>query len=119
MIVLFVEQLKNRHSIETVRTYLRYLKIFFNYLVESELILKSPIPKNLMSKSLRKPISIFNENILKDIYNTAKERDYKYYLILKRLELTGQRPCDVLRLSWEDIHLNKGLISVSSLKQIK
>lgn len=118
-IKLFIEQFKNNHSIETVRTYLRYLKIFFNYLVEADMIIKSPIPKNLMPKSLRKPISIFNLDTLNKIFETAKERDYKYYLILKTLELTGQRPCDILRLRWNDIDMKRNIIYIKLSKTNK
>lgn len=95
------------------------MRIFFNYLVEADLIIKSPIPKNIMPKSLRKPISTFDLNTLNKIFEVAKERDYKYYIILKMLELTGQRPCDILRIKWEDIDLKKNIITIKISKTSK
>ncbi|HEX2787600.1 MAG TPA: site-specific integrase [Ignavibacteria bacterium] len=107
----YLEQLIPGRSIETIRTYIRYMRIFFNYLVEENVLIKSPVSKKLMPKAQKKPIKTFEPVLLENTLNIAKERDYQYYLVLQMLLLTGQRPCDVLRIKWKDIDLlNKKLI---------
>lgn len=75
------------------------MKIFFNFLVEEDIIPRNPIRKKQIPKRIKKNIVFFSENMLDEILNTAKDRDPEYYKFLKMLLLTGQRPIDVLGLT--------------------
>ncbi|HEX2787576.1 MAG TPA: site-specific integrase [Ignavibacteria bacterium] len=118
-IKLLISELKTNRSIETVRSYLRYFKIFFNFLVEEEYILKSPIPKKFMPRSPKKLIKTFDSNMIENILSLAKQRDHKYYCFLKMLLLTGQRPGDVLNFRFKDMNLEKDLLFIKISKTDK
>lgn len=95
----FVKKIRNEISNATVLTYLRYLKGFFNYLVEYEYIIKSPITKRVTPKSEIKDIKIFDSGSINLILDKANELNHNYYVIYKFLLLTGLRPCDIFELT--------------------
>ncbi|MCX6157381.1 MAG: tyrosine-type recombinase/integrase [Ignavibacteriae bacterium] len=95
----FIEKLKPKVANSTLLTYISYMKIFFNFLVEEDIIPRNPIRKKQIPKRIKKNIVFFSENMLDEILNTAKDRDPEYYKFLKMLLLTGQRPIDVLGLT--------------------
>lgn len=106
----FIEHLKNNVGNSTMLTYISYMKIFFNYLVEEEIILRNPIRKKQIPKRVKKQIVFFRQDMIDDILKLAKERDEEYYKFLIMLLMTGQRPIDVLGLKAGNIDLENGII---------
>ncbi|MBK6536859.1 MAG: tyrosine-type recombinase/integrase [Ignavibacteria bacterium] len=109
-IIKFRNSIWNELSNATVRTYLRYLKGFFNYLVEYDYLEKSPVRKGISPKSEIMPIKIFNGQDINRILEKANERDTEYYKIYKILLLTGMRPCDLFTLKAGNFDLQTGIL---------
>ncbi|MFA5010564.1 MAG: tyrosine-type recombinase/integrase [Ignavibacteria bacterium] len=118
-IARFIENLKSKVANSSMLTYINYMKIFFNFLVEEEIILRNPIRKKQIPKRVKKNIVFFSEKMLEDILQTAKERDESYYKFLMMLLLTGQRPIDVLGLTVGNIDMENGKIVVNISKTNK
>lgn len=116
---LFIEHLKRSVSNSTMLTYINYMKIFFNYLIDEEIIHRNPIRKNQIPRRVKKNIVFFNEKMVDDILNVAKERDEKYYGFLMMLLLTGQRPIDVLSLKVGNIDMENKVIEFNISKTSK
>jgi len=111
-IVKFINLLKPIVANATMHNYIRYVKILFNYLVDEDYLIKSPIKKKLIPKLKRKNIVIFNKADLEDILKIAKERDPLYYNCLMMLLLTGLRPVDLIRLKISDFEFSRKQINV-------
>lgn len=109
----FINHLTSRVSNATLHTYMSYLKMLFNFLVEEDYILKSPVKKNQLPAKLKKKIVYFDEDTLKSIFDLAKLRDIQYYNFLKLLRLTGQRPGDVLELKKSNFDMTNGTSGTS------
>ncbi|HEY5536684.1 MAG TPA: site-specific integrase [Ignavibacteria bacterium] len=118
-IIMFIRSLQNKVQNASLITYMNYLKGFFNYLVDEEYIVKSPIRKKDCPRKHRKSIVTFSERMLNQILIIAKERDYMFYCILNLLALTGIRPCDLLRLKVADFNLDIKIIDVKISKTRK
>ncbi|MDD5361411.1 MAG: tyrosine-type recombinase/integrase [Ignavibacteria bacterium] len=118
-IVGYIEYLKPKVENSTLLTYINYMKIFFNFLVEEEIIVRNPIRKKQIPKRVKRNIVFFNQKMLDDILKTAKERDPEYYKFLMMLLLTGQRPIDVLSLKVGNIDLGNKIIIVNISKTNK
>jgi len=118
-IALYIEHLKPIVRNSTMLTYITYMKIFFNFLVEEEIIPRNPIRKKQIPKRIKNNIVFFSDKMMDDILRVAKERDVKYYKFLMMLLLTGQRPTDVLGLRVCDIDLKKNIIQINISKTDK
>jgi integrase/recombinase XerD len=118
-IARFIKDLKPKVENSTMLTYINYMKIFFNYLVEEEIIPKNPIRKKQIPKRIKKNITFFSDKMLKDILELAKEKDRQYYVFLKMLLLTGQRPIDVLGLTYGNINIEDETLVVNISKTSK
>ena len=112
----FVKYLSPKVRNATIRTYITYLKGFFNYLVEEDLIIKSPIKSKFIPKPVGKNIITFEEDMLNEILKAAKTIDPMFHNILKMLLLTGIRPCDLLNLKAGDIDLKNLVIHLDISK---
>ena len=115
----FIEHLKPLVTNSTLLTYITYMKIFFNYLVEEEIISRNPFRKKQIPKRIKNNIVFFNEKMIEDIMNLAKERDINYYKFLRMLLLTGQRPIDVLNLTVGSVDLENNIINFNISKTQK
>jgi integrase len=119
----FIEYLKPKVENSTLLTYISYIRMLFNFLVEEEVIPKSPIRKKQLPKRIKKNIVFFNERMLDDILNLAQVRDVEnnsnFYVFLKMLLLTGQRPIDVLGLTYGNIEIENNRIVVNISKTSK
>lgn len=115
----YIEYLKPRVANSTLLTYITYMKIFFNYLVEEEIIPRNPIRKKQIPKRIKKNIVFFNEKMVDDIMNLAKVRNRNYYKFLMMLLLSGQRPADVLELKVGNIDLENNIICFNISKTQK
>jgi len=118
-IARYIDYLKPKVKNSTLLTYINYMKIFFNYLVEEEIIYRNPIRKKQIPKRAKRNIVFFNENMLEDILRVARERDEEYYKFLNMLLLTGQRPIDILGLTFDNIDMENNVIVVNISKTDK
>jgi len=104
----FVNSCKAKgNSKETMRTYLAYMRGFFNYLLEIELLEKSPLSKRMFPQSEIKNVVIFDADSITAILDRSRKKDKQLYRILKMLLLTGARPCDLLRLKADDFDMKR------------
>lgn len=115
----FITSIINEVSNATMHTYIRYLKIFFNYLKDEELIYRSPIVKSIIPKRVKNEIVIFTNEELNNILKEAKKLDEDLYDILTMLSLTGIRPIDLLRLRYSDIDYQDKVIRLNISKTSK
>lgn len=112
----FIISIKPEVSNATMHTYLSYLKIFFNFLRDEQIIKDSPIIKSLIPKRIKKDIIPFDEDQLEIMLSEAKRRDLEFFLILKMLLLTGLRPTDLISLKIGDFNLKDKVIRIEIKK---
>jgi len=112
----FIRRKENEVKNATVHTYIRYLKGFFNYLIEEEYLDKSPIVKRLVPKSVIKSIKIFKENDIELILGQAKLKSPEYFIIYKFLLLTGIRPGDLFEITAGDFDLKNKILRLNISK---
>jgi len=118
-IIKYIKLTESKLSNASVHSYIRYIKLLFNYLVDEDYIYKTPIKKKLIPKRERKSIVIFDKSELEDILSVAKERDKKFYNSLMLLLLTGLRPIDLVNLKINNFDFNRKLISIKISKTNK
>lgn len=118
-IIAFIKSYHDEVANSTLVTYLNYLKGFFNFLVDEELIIKSPVRKKDLPKRERKRIITFKEDMEQDILSFAKARDKQFFNILKLMRLTGIRPNDVLTLKAGEFDFENEIINVKIAKTKK
>jgi len=118
-IAKYIHYLGERVENSTLLTYLNYMKIFFNFLVEEEIIPRNPIRKKQIPKRIKKNIVPFKKDMLDDILTEAHNRDPEYYKFLMMLLLTGQRPIDVLDLRAGDVDIDNMIVRIRISKTDK
>lgn len=102
-------------SMWTVNNYLRNLKVFFNWLVESGILKKSPMESIRQYKHSRKPkddIRDFDFNKLIKGLDLTKFSEYRDYIILQLLMDTGMRIGETLNLKIDDVLIDKKAIFI-------
>ena len=112
----FVGRIEIKVANATLHTYVRYLKGFFNYLVEEEYIEKSPITKRVIPKVTSKPIITFADKDIKKILEYAKSLNTEYFIIYKFLLLTGIRPGDIFGICAGDFDFQKKILRLKISK---
>lgn len=112
----FVKRKENELSNASLQTYIRYLKGFFNYLVEEEIIDKSPITKRLVPKGVSKPINTFKSEDIDAILVAAQKKSTEYFKIYKFLLLTGIRPGDIFNICAGDFDFKSKILSLKISK---
>lgn len=112
----FIKRKENKLSNASMQTYLRYLKGFFNYLVEEEIIDKSPITKRLVPKGVSKPINTFKSEDIDAILLAAQKKSTEYFKIYKFLLLTGIRPGDIFNICAGDFDFKSKILSLKISK---
>ena len=83
-----------RVSDVTINNYLRNLRVFFNWCVEEELILRSPVKKGDFVKVERRPLEFISDEDFKRLLknmNTASFSEYRDSIIIQLLLDTGMR----------------------------
>lgn len=118
-IAAVINLLKENLANASLHTYINYIKLLFNYLVQEDYLAKSPIKKILIPKKDRNNIVIFNSHDLDNILEMAKERDRKYYNALMILLLTGIRPIDLIKIKIENFDLENNILNISISKTSK
>jgi site-specific recombinase XerD len=91
------------------------LRVFFNYLVQSEQLIKSPLEHLHKPKVPKKHARTFTNKEVMDILNYFDKETfigYRNYTIMCILFGTGMRKSELLGLSVLDVHFNEDLITV-------
>ena len=108
----FIRTLETKVSNATLHTYILYVKMLFNYLVDEDYLIKSPVKKKLMPKREKKNVVSFDDAILKRILDEALIRDEKLYNVLQMFLLTGARPSDVLNFKVGDFNFAEKILYI-------
>lgn len=112
----YIASRRKKVSVTTVRADINVLRCFFNYLLDENIIDKSPINKKLIPKPEHKSITTFDLNSINLIMEKVKLHDQLFYKYLFILSATGARPGDVLRLTYGDIDLSNDTIRIKIQK---
>jgi integrase len=115
-IIIITTKLKVRVANATLHTYLRYIKSLFNYLIEEDLIEKSPVKKKNIPRREKKKVVPFSKKMHIEILEEAKLRDIEFYKALMMFGLIGGRPCDMLRLKDTDFDFEKDILKFKMSK---
>ncbi len=110
-------------SITSVGWLIAVIKSFFNYLYEEDLITQNPTRKIHLPKKVSpipKVISKFEVNMMLAVMKHSPSRCQRNYirdkLIISTLYYTGIRRSELLALDWNDLNLNKHILTVRSGK---
>lgn len=99
----------------TINNYLRNLRVFFNWCVEEELILRSPVKKGDFVKVERKPLEFVSDEDFKRLLksmNSASFSEYRDSIIIQLLLDTGMRANECLLIEVTDLDMVKRCISL-------
>ncbi len=97
----------------TINNYLRNMSAFFNWCVEEELILRSPVKRGDFIKVERKPLEFVSDEDFKRLLrnmNTASFSEYRDSIIIQLLLDTGMRINECLLIQVSDVDLPKRCI---------
>lgn len=106
-------------SPNTINNYLRNLKVFFNWLVEEEEILKNPLDKVPFLKKSERVKEMLSEEEIKtilDSFDQTKFDGYRNYIITLLIFDSGIRITECLSIKAEDIDFNNNLILMKDTK---
>ena len=112
----FITKRKDNVSVTTVRSDLNVLSTFFNYLLEENLIKKSPINRKLIPKPEHKNITTFDLKSIELILSSVKLSDPLFHKYLFLLSATGARPGDILRLTYGNIDIINDILRIKIQK---
>lgn len=100
----------NQHSIETVKTSINIIRIFFNYLFKSELIEYNPFTtlSKISVKEQKKEKRIFTHEEIQTLLDYTKGTYWNQFIMLGYY--TGQRISDIKNLDWNQINLENNTI---------
>lgn len=103
-----------KKSEETIRTYLRHIKIFFQDCKNKNFIESNPV-KNFKVKS-NHVLKIISDDQLAAIFDFFKKRNKKHYYFVRFLNATGLRISEAVSLTWNDIDFTKKTIVIKNSK---
>ena len=106
-------------SPNTINNYIRNIKVFFNWLLEEEEIIKSPLNKIPFLKKTERIKEIFSEEEIKTILNSfdqTKFDGYRNYIITLLIFDSGIRITECLSIKVEDIDFNNNIILMTNTK---
>ncbi len=95
------EYRKQKMSEESIITYKKGMKVFFNYLIEKKYINKNPVGR--IEKIRNRKVEVMSDKELEDIVFYFKSRNKDHYDLVKFLALSGFRISEAVSLKWEDI----------------
>ena len=100
-------------SNETINHIIFLCGAIFEYMVDSEVIAKNPVKKvSKMPKDVKESVFLTAEECNK-LFEVAKVKNEKLYLVLLTSIVTGMRQGEVLALTWDDVDFNSNTISVN------
>lgn len=110
----------------TVNSKLRRTKTFFNYLIEEEMLNAKDSPVKKVSYAIEEiKIEVFNDEHIKQMLNffrraNKRKREfftYRGYVMIIVLLGTGVRLGELRNLTWNDVNLTSGTITVFGKKR--
>ncbi|MFZ1291065.1 MAG: site-specific integrase [Melioribacteraceae bacterium] len=101
-------------SEETIRTYTRHQKIFFNDAIKKKLLTSNPV--NEYKTKSNNVVKVINEEELEAIFQFFKKRNLKHYYFLRILNSTGLRISEAIALKWNDINYKGKTITINNTK---
>ena len=115
---------KKGYSYSQINTLNTVLKVFFNWCIDNDYILKNPCTKisikgnkNDIINSQRKDVEILTEKEIKTIKEHVKGSDFELIFLLDLA--TGLRQGELLALDWEHINLKDKTLKVEkSVKEV-
>ena len=106
----FMEESENYLSTRTIKDFYATLRTALNYGIVLDL-LKVNVMKGIKAPKVDHiDREVLNENQLKIFLDCAKQ--YKHYLVIRILALTGMRAGEVLGLKWCDINFQTGQLLI-------
>lgn len=100
----------------TVNVDLRYLRAFFNYCAENQLVAKSPFKKIKFCEIPQIKPRMLPDDQVDLILNTARDK-YKntsFYCLLLAYIFTGTRLGELINLDWNNVNIKKMYITIES-----
>lgn len=108
---------KNGYSYSQIKTLNTILKVFFNWCIDNDYILKNPCKKVLLKgnktdiiNNKQKDVEILTEKEIKLLKDYLKGSDFELLFLLDLA--TGLRQGELLALDWEHIDLKNKIITV-------
>lgn len=113
----YVTQRKSDNvSNTTIRSDLQIIRMFFNSLIEEEIITRTPMNKRFIPKPEKKEVLTFTLKEVKSIFTKTLETDPMFYKYLGILFLTGVRPGDGMRMIFGNIKTEDQSINIDVSK---
>lgn len=101
-------------SQNSIASYFRHLKSFFNWLIENDFYSgKNPVPR---LKSVTRPIVTIPDDHFTIVLAYLKGKNIKHYRMIKMLQLTGRRVNEILSLYWENVDFEGKIITMYNQK---
>jgi len=119
-----IQQLYNELSEHSAAGNVRKVHILLNAAykkaVQLDIIRHNPVDAAEPPSEKRRPIIIFTDRELKEIFRFLSDyHDKRYFFYFRLLNLTGMRPSEALALTWEDVKQDKMTIYIhSNLKNL-
>lgn len=115
---------KDGYSYSQINTLNTFLKVFFNWCIDNDYILKNPCKKvnikgnkNEIIKNEKKEVEILTETEINIIKEYLKNTDFELLFLLDLV--TGLRQGELLALDWEHINLKDNTLKVEkSVKEV-
>ncbi len=103
-------------SEESINSYKRGIKIFFNYLIDENYYKeKNPIGK--LRATRKKKSEIISDEELEELLDFFNGRNKEHYDLIKLLVLTGFRISEAIALEWEDIKVDHIIVKNKKAKR--
>jgi len=112
-------KMENNYSLATLHRIKSGLNHLFNYLVDKGILLESPLSgiKFDYKKDQKRKRVVFSSDELLSLLNYVKGSRYNHlYPYMYTLICTGARRSEILKLKWEDVDFNTGLLSLHKTK---
>jgi len=92
----------------TVWKRMQRMRKIFAYAIELEWMTRNPITKSMVPNYEHKAVEICSEEVIHEVINYFKTRNYAMSLMIEFAYLTAMRIQEIVDLNWSDIHLDKG-----------
>ena len=107
------EFIQSPYAISTQKLCKRILNVIFNYAISTYHILTTNPCKGItFTNRIQQQLKILDKNEL-DALEQMKNKHYMYYVLFMFARYTGARYGEIIGITWNDIHLDKGIISIN------